>query len=66
MNMKKLKTKYQDCHWYKIYLSYASIFMDEIETNSLDTQVFKLLVWLRYIDFIFFIWTHGKEKLESS
>ena len=40
--------------------------MDEIETNFLDTQEFKLLVWFRYIDYIFFIWTHGKEKLESS
>ena len=45
--------------------TYASIFMDEIETNFLDTQEFKLLVWFRYIDDVFFIWTHGKEKLEE-
>ena len=25
--------------------TYASIFMDKIETNFLDTQEFKLLVW---------------------
>ena len=39
--------------------------MDKIETNFLDTQEFKLLVWFRYIDDVFFIWTHGKEKLEE-
>ena len=46
--------------------TYASTFMDEIETNFLDTQKFKLLVWFRrYIDDVLFIWTHGKEKLEE-
>ena len=45
--------------------TYASTFMDKIETNFLDTQEFKLLVWFRYIDDVFFIWTHGKEKLEE-
>ena len=45
--------------------TYASTFMDEIETNFLDTQKIKLLVWFRYIDDVFFIWTHGKEKLEE-
>ena len=46
--------------------TYASIFMDEIETNSLDTQEFKLLVWFQYIDDVFFIWTHGKKNRKSS
>ena len=46
--------------------TYASIFMDEIETNSLDTQEFKLLVWFQYIDDVFFIWTHGKKNWKSS
>ena len=49
----------------KFALTYASIFMDKIETNFLDTQEFKLLLWFRYIDDVFFIWTHGKEKLEE-
>ena len=49
----------------KFTLTYTSIFMDEIETNFLDTQEFKPLVWFRYIDDVFFIWTHGKEKLEE-
>ena len=39
--------------------------MDKIETNFLDTQEFKLLVWFRYIDDASFIWTSGKEKLEE-
>ena len=45
--------------------TYASIYMDEIEANFFDAQEFKLLVWFRYIDDVFFIWTHGKEKLEE-
>ena len=52
----------RDCHWYKICFHYA--FMDKIETNFL-TQEFKLLVCFRYIDDVFLIWTHGKEKLEE-
>ena len=44
--------------------TYASIFMDEIENKFLDTQDLKPLVWFRYIN-VFFIWTHGKEKLEE-
>ena len=60
--IKKSDTKYQGT---KFAPTYAPIFMDEIETNFLDTQYFKLLVWFRYIDDVFFIWTHGKEKLEE-
>ena len=43
--------------------TYASTFMEEIETNFLDTQKFKLLVWFRYIDDVFFIWAHAKGKV---
>ena len=39
--------------------------MDEIETNFLQTQEFQPLVWFRYIDDVFFIWTHGPDKLVS-
>ena len=45
--------------------AYACIFMDEIETKFLETQEFQLLVWFRYIDDVFFIWTHGPDKLVS-
>ena len=44
--------------------SYACIFMHEVETSFLETQEIKPLVWFRYID-VFFIWTHGQEKLDS-
>ena len=37
---------------------YACIFMDQVELEFLKTQIYKLLVWFKYID-IFFIWTHG-------
>ena len=43
---------------------YACIFMDKVETNFLETQEMKSLVWLRHIDHVFFIWTHGQEKLD--
>ena len=44
---------------------YACIFMDEVETSFLETQEMKPLVWFRYIDDVFFIWTRGQEKLDS-
>ena len=43
---------------------YACIFMDQVETQFLQRQQFQPLVWFRYIDDIFFIWTHGEEYLE--
>ena len=44
---------------------YACIFMDRLENEFLDTQILKPLVWLRYIDDIFFIWTHSEEELKK-
>ena len=44
---------------------YACIFMDEVETSFIETQEMKPLVWFRYIDDVFFIWTHEQEKLDS-
>ena len=38
---------------------YACIFMDRFQNSFLETQISKPLVWLRYIDDIFFIWTHS-------
>ena len=42
---------------------YACIFMDQVKTDFLKMQKHKSLVWFRYIDDVFFIWTHGKETL---
>ena len=44
--------------------TYACIFMDNLETNFLNTQEYLPLAWYRYIDEISFIWTHGEEKLK--
>ena len=44
---------------------YPCIYMDRVEQDFLETQELQLLLWLRYIDDIFFIWTHGKEELKS-
>ena len=43
--------------------SYACIFMDVLEGNFLENEDFKPYCWKRYIDDIFFVWTHGWEKL---
>ena len=40
--------------------------MYETESKFLKTQEFQPLVWFRYIDNVFFIWTHGPDKLVSS
>ena len=39
--------------------------MDRIEQDFLETQELKPLLWLRFIDDIFFIWTHEKEALKK-
>ena len=44
--------------------AYDFIFMDKVETEFLETQRDKSFWWVRYIDDIFFIWTHGQEKLK--
>ena len=44
---------------------YVCIYMDEIETEFLKTQERTPLVWFRYTDDVFFLWTHGKEHLET-
>ena len=44
---------------------YPCIFMSDLETNFLESQHLQHLVWLRYIDYIFFIWTYGEESLKK-
>ena len=44
---------------------YACIFMDKVENDFLKTQTVKPLVWLRYIDDIFFIWNESEAKLDA-
>ena len=44
---------------------YACIYMDKTETDFLKTQELQPFVWLRYIDDIFFICTHGEAELKT-
>ena len=44
---------------------YACIYMDQVEQKFLATQINQPLIWLRYIDDNFFIWTHGEKELEK-
>ena len=43
---------------------YACIFINEMETSFFRTQQLQPFIWLRYIDDIFFLWTHGEEQLD--
>ena len=44
---------------------YACTFMDQVESKFLQTQKFQPLVWFRYIDDIFLIWTHDENSLKN-
>ena len=39
--------------------------MDRIESDFLQSEIFKPWLWLRYINNIFFIWTEGKVTLTA-
>ena len=39
--------------------------MDKVETSFLDKEFFKPWVWLRYVDDISFVWTHGEGNLQK-
>ena len=43
--------------------TYACIYMDEFENKFLSLRSDKHQVCLRYINDIFFIWTHGEKEL---
>ena len=42
---------------------YACIYMDKFENKYLSLQSGKPVVWQRYIDDIFFVWTHVEKEL---
>ncbi|CAM4564674.1 unnamed protein product [Lepidochelys kempii] len=44
---------------------YANIFMADLEQRFLSSRPLTPLLYLRYIDDLFIIWTHGKEALEE-
>ena len=49
--------------------NYANLFMDKFENDLIHEYAAKTghrpLVWFRYIDDVFFIWTHGSESLND-
>ena len=47
----------------KMAPQYANIFMFNLEENFLPNTHNKPLIYLRYIDDIFMLWTHGEKKL---
>ena len=47
----------------KLAPPYASIFIDEVETEFHESQELEPFLWLSYIDDIFFIWTHREDEL---
>ena len=44
---------------------YACIYMDKFENKYLSLQSGKPVVWQRYIDDIFFVWTHVEKELHK-
>ena len=49
----------------KVAPSFANIFMADFEEKWVYTQNPQPSLWLRYIDDIFMIWDHGKDKLND-
>ena len=45
--------------------AYANLFMSSLEEDIMSRCEVRPWVWYRYIDDVFFIWTHGEEKLSS-
>ena len=45
--------------------AFANLFMTRLEERLLKESADLPLVWMRFIDDVFFIWTHGEEKLDS-
>ena len=45
--------------------SYANLFMGKFEREFLRTQTALPLVWWRFIDDVFAIWTHGEQQLQT-
>ena len=49
----------------KMAVSFANIFMAEIETDIINQSPNKPLIWKRYIDDIFSPWSTNKEAINN-
>ena len=73
--LKKNSFEFGDRHYLQIHgtamgtrmaPSYANLFMANLEVSFLACpSILKPLLWLRFIDDIFLIWTHGEECLRT-
>ena len=48
----------------KMAVAFSNIFMNKVETEILSQSLFKPLVWKRYIDDIFSLWTTNRDRSE--
>ena len=48
----------------KMAVAFSYIFMNKVETEILSQSLFKPLVWKRYIDDIFSLWTTNRDRIE--
>ena len=49
----------------KMAVSFANIFMAEVEREIINRSHFKPLTWKRYIDDVFSLWNINKEEINS-
>ena len=49
----------------KVAVAFANTFMSKIETDILNQSAFKPLVWKRYIDDIFSLWTINRDEIKQ-
>jgi len=45
--------------------SYANVFMGKLEHDFLQTQPLNPLLWVRFLDDIMMLWTHGETSLKT-
>ena len=55
----------QECHEVTLAPPLAIIFMDAIESMMLSSAELQPVIYMRYIDDIFGIWTHGPDSLDT-
>ena len=48
----------------KMAVAFSNIFMNKVETEILSQSLFKPLVWKRYIDDIFSLWTTNRDRIK--
>ena len=63
--MFQLDTAETRVEWLAVAPNYANLFMDRFETKALEKWHLKPLLWLRFINDIFMIWTHGRDELNK-